>query len=284
MVLIEVLQDSFSDVLKIIPFLFVIYLFLEFMEHEAGHKMEHFLEKHRRANPIMGAVLGLLPSCGFAGAASSLFATGVISAGTLIAVYLSSSDEMLSIMISMQAPFDKIWPILVVKLIVAVIAGILIDLLVFARKQKNIDVEEFCEREHDDHSHGIFYSAFLHTVQVTVWLFVITVVFNLIVEWIGQDNLQNFVAAYPNQSVLVSTLVGMIPSCASSILLTKMYLDGVIGFAAVCAGLLVNAGTGMMVLWRVNPNMKENFKIMFMTWICGLAGGLIIELIMTLAA
>jgi hypothetical protein len=249
------------------------------MEHEAGHKMEHFLEKHRRLNPIMGTIMGLIPSCGFAGAASSLFATGVISAGTLIAVYLSSSDEMLSIMLSMQAPFSKIWPILFVKLIVAGIAGIIIDRF---SKKRSIDVEEFCEREHDDHAHGIFYSAAMHTMQVTVWLLLITLVFNLIVAWIGEDSLRMFVSSYPNQSVFAATLIGMIPSCASSILLTKMYLEGVIGFAAVCAGLLVNAGTGMMVLWRVNPNLKENFQIMFLTWLCGLIGGLLIELILVL--
>lgn len=279
MVLIDVLQDSLLDVVKIIPFLFVIYLLLEFMEHQAGHTMEHFLEKHRRANPIMGTLMGIIPSCGFAGAASSLFATGVISAGTLIAVYLSSSDEMLSIMLSMQTPFRKIWPILAVKAVIAAIAGTIIDTF---SKKRNIDVEEFCEREHDDHSHGIFYSACMHTLQVALWLLLITFVFNLFVAMIGEDNLRAFVSAYPNQSVLVSTLVGMIPSCASSILLTKMYLEGVIGFAAVCAGLLVNAGTGMMVLWRVNPSMKENFKIMFLTWVCGLAGGLLIELLISL--
>jgi len=279
MVLMDVVLDTLTDVLKIIPFLFVIYLFLEFLEHEAGHKMEHFLEKHRRMNPIFGTLLGIIPSCGFAGAASSLFATGVISAGTLIAVYLSSSDEMLSIMLSMQAPFSVIWPILAVKVVIAVIAGMIIDAF---SKKRDIDVEEFCEREHDDHSHGIFYSAMMHTLQVTIWLLLITLVFNLLVAWIGEDNLRMFVAAYPNQSVLVSTLVGMIPSCASSILLTKMYLEGVIGFAAVCAGLLVNAGTGMMVLWRVNPNLKENFKILFLTWVSGLAGGLVIELVMNL--
>ena len=279
MVLMDVITDSFVDVIKIVPFLFVIYLLLEFMEHEAGHKMEHFLERHRRLNPIMGTLMGLIPSCGFAGAASSLFATGVISAGTLIAVYLSSSDEMLSIMLSMRTPVSQIWPILLVKFIIAGIAGMLIDL--FSPK-RSIDVEEFCEREHDDHSHGIFYSALMHTLQVAIWLLVITLIFNLFVAWIGEDNLRAFVASYPNQSVLVSTLVGMIPSCASSIVLTKMYLEGVIGFAAVCAGLLVNAGTGMMVLWRVNPSMKENFKIMFLTWISGLAGGLLIELAMTI--
>lgn len=271
---LDVLLDSFLDVIKIIPFLFVIYFLLEWMESEAGHHMEHFLERHHRLNPVIGSVLGLIPSCGFAGAASSLFATGVISAGTLIAIYLSSSDEMISIMVSMHAPFDKVWPILITKLIVAIIAGLGIDLLT---KQRKIDVEDFCHREHDDHSHGILYSAIMHTIQVSIWLLVITIVFNFIVTLIGEDTLRLFVTSHPNQSVFVASLVGLIPSCASSILLTTMYLDGVISFAAVCAGLLVNAGTGMMVLWRVHPNYKENIMILLATWLCGLIAGGIIE-------
>ncbi len=271
---IDILLDSLIDVVKIVPFLFVIYLFLEYMEQQAGHKMERFLEKHRRINPLAGTLFGMLPSCGFAGAASSLYATGVISAGTLIAVYLSSSDEMLSIMISEQAPWDKVWPILLVKLISGLIAGYLIDIV---SRHRTIDVDEFCRREHDDHSHGIFYSAFLHTAEVAVWLLIITIVFNGLVAFIGQDTLRAFVANHPHQSVLAGTLVGIIPSCASSILLTTMYLEGVIPFAAVCAGLLVNAGTGMMVLFRVNPKLSDNFRILFMTWFSGFVIGLVLQ-------
>lgn len=275
-ILKDILIDTVIDVLKIIPYLFVIYLLLEWMEQETGHKMERFLEKHRRMNPLAGTLFGLLPSCGFASAASSLYATGVISAGTLIAVYLASSDEMLSIMISMKAPFSKIWPILLVKLIVGLIAGYTLD--TFSR-HRMIDVDAFCRQEHDDHAHGILHSACKHTLEVTIWLLIITFLFNGFVEWIGEDTLYTFVTNHPNQSVVVSTIVGMIPSCASSILLTTMYMDGVISFASICAGLLVNAGTGMMVLWRVNKNYRDNLKILLMTWIFGLVSGFIIDLL-----
>lgn len=273
--IIDIILDTLIDTIKIVPFLFVIYLFLEWMEQEAGHKMEHFLEKHRNLNPLAGTIFGLLPTCGFAGAASSLYATGVISAGTLVAVYLASSDEMLSIMISMQTPFSKIWPVLLIKLIAGITCGYLIDVI---SKHRTINVNEFCEAEHDDHSHGILYSSIMHTLQVTIWLFVITLIFNGIVEWIGQDALYNFIISHPNKSVLFSSLVGMIPSCASSILLTTMYLEGVITFPAICAGLLVNAGSGMLILWRVNRNLKDNFLIFFVTWICGLGIGFLLDL------
>lgn len=273
--ILDVLLDTIEDVIKIIPFLFVIYLLLEWMEQETGHKMEHFLEKHRRLNPFAGTLFGLFPSCGFASAASSLYATGVISAGTLIAVYLASSDEMISIMISSHAPISKVLPILLVKLIVGLVCGYLFDSI---SKHRKINVAAFCEEEHDDHSHGILHSTLLHTIEVTIWLFVITFAFNFFVAFIGEDTLRTFIMSYPNKSVFVCSIVGLIPSCASSILLTTMYLEGVVTFPAVCAGLLVNAGTGIMVLFRVNHNNKDNFLIIFVTWLCSVISGLLLDL------
>ena len=243
--MIDVLIDTLLDLTKIVPFLFVIYLFLEWMENQAGHKMERFLERHRRLNPLAGTLFGLLPSCGFATAASSLYATGVISAGTLVAIFLASSDEMLSIMLGMQADLSLIAPVLGVKLVVGLIAGYGFDLL---SKHRTINVDEFCQREHDDHSHGILYSACLHTLQVSLWLMVTIFVINGIVGMIGEDIIRSFILDHSSQSVLFCGLTGLIPSCASSIILTTMYVDGVIPFSAVCAGLLVNAGTGMIML------------------------------------
>ena len=273
--LIELLLDTLLDLSRIVPFLFVIYLFLEWMENQTEHRMERFLEKHRRINPLAGTLFGLLPSCGFATAASSLYATGVISAGTLVAVFLASSDEMLSIMLGMQADFSVIAPILGVKLVVGLIAGYGFDLL---SKHRTINVEEFCQREHDDQSHGILYSACLHTLQVSLWLMVTIFVINGIVGMIGEDIIRSFILDHSSQSVLFCGLTGLIPSCASSIILTTMYVDGVIPFSAVCAGLLVNAGTGMIMLYRVNPDFKDNTKILLATLVCGLVAGFILQI------
>ena len=273
--LIELLLDTLLDLSRIVPFLFVIYLFLEWMENQTEHRMERFLEKHRRINPLAGTLFGLLPSCGFATAASSLYATGVISAGTLVAVFLASSDEMLSIMLGMQADFSVIAPILGVKLVVGLIAGYGFDLL---SKHRTINVDEFCQREHDDHSHGILYSACLHTLQVSLWLMVTIFVINGLVGMIGEDIIRSFILDHSSQSVLFCGLTGLIPSCASSIILTTMYVDGVIPFSAVCAGLLVNAGTGMIMLYRVNPDFKDNTKILLATLVCGLVAGFILQI------
>ena len=273
--LIELLLDTLLDLSRIVPFLFVIYLFLEWMENQTERRMERFLERHRRINPLAGTLFGLLPSCGFATAASSLYATGVISAGTLVAVFLASSDEMLSIMLGMQADFSVIAPILGVKLVVGLIAGYGFDLL---SKHRTINVDEFCQREHDDHSHGILYSACLHTLQVSLWLMVTIFVINGIVGMIGEDIIRSFILDHSSQSVLFCGLTGLIPSCASSIILTTMYVDGVIPFSAVCAGLLVNAGTGMIMLYRVNPDFKDNTKILLATLVCGLAAGFVLQI------
>lgn len=276
-ILIDLLIDTVADTLKIVPFLFLAYLLLEWLEQEHEHKLEQMLERHRRLAPAVGACLALFPSCGFSGASSSLYTTGVISLGTLMAVYLSTSDEMLPIMISSGASWKTILPILFVKLIAAFFFGYVID---FAIPKKKINVDELCEREHDDHSHGILHSVILHTAHVAVWLFVITFLFNGIIELIGENTLRSFIASYPNRSVLVCGLVGMIPSCASSVLLSTMYMEGVITFASVCTGLLANAGTGIMILWRVNPDKKDNMKIMLILWGCSFLFGWLLNLVL----
>ena len=268
--IIDILKDTVLDLLKTVPFLFVIYFLLEWMESETGHRMERFLEKHRRINPLAGTLFGMLPSCGFANAASSLYATGVISAGTLVAVFLSSSDEMLS----MKTDFSRIAPVLLVKLCVGLIAGYACDIL---SRHRTINVNEFCEREHDDHSHGILHSACMHTIQVSLWLFVTIFIFNGLVGLVGEDVIRAFITSHASQSVLICSLLGLVPSCASSIILSTMYIDRVISFSAACAGLLVNAGTGMIMLYRVNPNWKDNLKITFTTFLFGLAAGLILR-------
>lgn len=273
--MIDLLTDAFLDTVKIVPFLFITYTVLEWMEHETGKKFEHFLENHRKIAPLAGSVFGLIPECGFCSAASSLYTTGVVSAGTLAAVYLASSDEMLPVMISSQAGMDKIGPILIVKLIVAVLAGYLAD---YYSKHTAIDVEEFCEREHCDCSHGILISALKHTLTITIWLFVIGLLLNTAIECIGMDTLRIFLLKYPKASIFLCTLTGLIPNCASSVLLTQLYLENLLSFPAVCAGLLVNSGIGMLVLFRVNPNTKDNLKIVGYVTAVSLITGCILNL------
>ena len=272
----DILIDTCGDVLRLIPFLFATYLLMEWMEHETGGKMERFLERHQKAAPVFGALFGIVPECGFSAASSSLYTSGVISAGTLIAVYLSTSDEMLPILISANAGWSRIGPILAVKVIVAIIAGCLADR--FSR-HSHAHIDTFCRQEHCDCEHeSVWKAAFEHTLRITIWLFIITFAMNGIIALIGTDSLHAFVASHPKSSVLTSTLIGMIPSCASSILLSTLYLEGVISFASVCAGLLANAGIGMLVLFRVNPHLKDNLRIIGYTWASALIAGLVLTI------
>ena len=273
--MVDVLLDTSLDVIKIVPFLFLTYLFLEWLETQTDKKFENILKKHEKLAVVYGSILGLFPSCGFSSVASSLFATNVISAGVLAAVFLSTSDEMIALMLSSGASPKVYLPILLVKLIVAIPAGLLLHSVM---KKKDMNIEEFCEREHDDHSHGILHSAIQHTIQVTIWLFIITLVLNGIVELIGMETIQAVVASNKKLSILLCAFLGMIPNCASSIILSTMYLESIITFPAVCAGLLANAGTGAIVLFRVNPKIKENLTILFYVFTVALISGLLLTL------
>lgn len=272
---LSILEDAALDVARLLPFLFATYLAMEWMEHETGNRMERFLERHRRIAPLAGALFGLVPECGFSSASSSLYTSHVISAGTLAAVYLSTSDEMLPILISRKTPVSTILQILAVKFAVALIAGYLADH--FSRHDRT-DIEAFCQREDCDCEDGIFRSALTHTLKIAVWLFAITLVIDAVMDSFGMAAMKTLITEHPSVSVLTCTLLGMIPSCASSILLSTLYLDGVINFASVCAGLLANAGVGMMVLFRVNPNKKDNLRIVSYTWIVSFASGLLLQL------
>ena len=270
----EILLDTLMDVARLVPFLFLTYLLMEWMEHQTDGAFESFLEKHRRSAPIFASLFGLIPECGFSSATGSLYTTGVISAGTLIAVFLATSDEMVPILVSSRAEPAVIFRILAVKFVVACIAGLLADRFSIHRKA---DIESFCERENCECDDGIFKSALKHTVRITLWLLVLTALINGFMAVLGEEALRSFVIAHKESGIVICTLIGLIPSCASSILLSKLYLDHIISFAAVNAGLLANAGLGLMVLFRVNPDWKNNMKIVLYIVAVSLITGFILN-------
>lgn len=270
----DILLDTTLDTLKILPFLFLTYLFLEITEHTTGDRMTGILQKHRKEGPLLGTLLGLVPECGFSSAASSLYTTGVISAGTLVSVFLSTSDEMIPIMVSMPQVRNKILPILLVKILVSIPAGYFADRILPKNKY---DIESLCQREHCDCEHGnVFHSALHHTMIVFFWIYSISFLFNFGIDAIGMEAIKSHVQSHHTISLLLSILIGFIPSCASSVLLTTLYLENIISFAAICTGLLVNAGSGMIVLLHTNKNRKENVSILlYLTAIAFLTGLLI---------
>lgn len=277
----DVILDSLIDTAKLIPFLFVTYLLMEYLEHRIGEKMQHALENGKRKwfIPVIGSLCGCVPQCGFSAAASGLFAGRVISMGTLIAIYLSTSDEMLPIMISHGTKLEIVFTVIGIKLVFGMICGIVIDLFARRKAQESGDhIHDLCEHDHCHCENGIWVSALRHTLSITIYIFLFVFVLNTAIFLIGEDNLKHIFLNIPVVGELISGLVGLIPNCAASVMITELYLEGVINFGSMMAGLFVGAGVGLLVLFRVNKNLKQNVLITALLYAVGVAGGLIVDL------
>lgn len=288
--IIDILLDTGIDALKLLPFLFITYLIMEYIEHKTGDKTKNIIKKSGKWGPVFGAILGIFPQCGFSAAAANLYAGKVITLGTLIAIFLSTSDEMLPILISEAAPIDVILKILATKLVIGIIAGLIIDFIGQAfrkkkeRQKKEETVEEIghiCEHEHCHcEKEGIFKSSIKHTLNIFVFIIIISLVMNIAIYFIGEENISNLILNMPVVGPLIAGLVGLIPNCASSVILTQLYLQNVISVGSMIGGLLVGSGIGILILFRVNENFKENVKIVTILYLIGVLSGIIIDLIM----
>lgn len=278
----EILFDTLLDSVKILPFLFLTYLVMELLEHKTGGKSKDQIRRARWSGPIWGGLLGVIPQCGFSTAASSLYAGRVITVGTLLAVYFSTSDEMLPIMISQAVPVPVMIKILGTKAIIAIISGMVVEVVytrVLKKQEKEMDIHVVCEEEHCKCEDGIVKSAAKHTIKIFFYLLLISFVLNVIVGIIGEDTLAQFFVGTPVIGELIAALVGLIPNCASSVVITELYLDGIIGAGEMMSGLLVNAGVGLLVLFRLNRNRKQNAGIIATLYGLGVFWGVIIDLI-----
>lgn len=277
--MIYILLDAIIDSLKLIPFLFVTYLLMEYLEHKTSKHMHETIKKAGKFGPIIGGILGIVPQCGFSVAATNFYAVRVITLGTLISVYLTTSDEMLPILLSESIPITTIIAILAVKLFVGIIAGFIIDLIIVKTKNEEEHVVEFCEKEHCHCEHGIIKSAIKHTLNILVFIFIITLLLNIVIEFIGEDTLSNLIYNTKILGPLIAGLIGLIPNCAASVLLSQLYIEGIISAAILISGLLVNAGIGVLVLLRVNKDIKENIKIIGILYFIGVIVGIFLQLI-----
>lgn len=280
--MLEIIEHTLVDSIKLIPFLFITYLLMEFLEHKTSSKMNNTIKKSGKYGPVVGGILGLLPQCGFSVMATNLYMGRIITIGTLISIYLTTSDEMLPILISENVPITTTLKILAIKLLIGVIAGIIIDLIYSKLNQKDSKTEEhidFCEHEHCHCEEGIFKSAIRHTVSIFIFIVLITFILNLIIHSIGEDTLSNLIMNNKILGPMIAGLIGLIPNCASSVIISKLYIENVISASIMIAGLLVNAGVGLLVLFRVNRNLKENIKITTILYGIGVISGIILELI-----
>lgn len=277
--MLDILTDSILDCVKLLPFLFLSYLAVEYIEHKMSRKTKMMIYRAGKAGPVIGSILGVVPQCGFAAAAAGLYAGGIVSPGTLLAVFLSSSDEMLPIMVSEGISMGMISKILMFKVLIAMSAGLLLD-AVAGRfgwgTHREEEAAEFCEHGHCHCSQsGIWKGALHHTIQITGFIFLITLVLGFFMDRVEVQSLSQLLGGVPVLEEALSGLVGMIPNCAASVLITQLYLQGFINTGSLFSGLLCGAGAGLLVLYRANGRWKENLLFTVILYVTGIIGGLL---------
>ncbi len=279
--LTEVIWHGLVDSLKIIPFLFVTYLLMELIEHKASDKSRQIMERAGRFGPAVGGVLGIVPQCGFSAAVSNFHAGGVVTLGTVLAVFLSTSDEMLPMLVSGRISAVGIILILAYKAAVGIAVGFILDAVLKLTKKDgvHIHIEDMCDGEVCHCEKGIFRSALSHTLTVGGFVLLITVLINTLVYFVGADKTASVFYGKPIISHLISALLGLIPNCAVSVALTDFFLEGFITAGTMLSGLFSGAGVGLLILFRVNKNHKENLLLVLLLILSGTVFGLFFDLL-----
>ena len=279
--MLDVILDTLIDALKLLPFLFVAFLIIETIEHKLNHKSKKVITKAGKVGPLFGSLLGAIPQCGFSVMATNLYVTRIITLGTLISVYLSTSDEMLPVLLSNKADFSLIFRILITKVIIGMLFGFLIDL--FLRKKKQVDAQkehyDLCEHDHCDCSHGIIKSAIKHTIITLVFILITTLILNICMEYFGNDMMNKILLKNNIFGSFITSLIGLIPNCGSSVAITQLYLDHAISYGAMIGGLLTASGISLLILFKINKSLKENIKILLLIYLLGSISGVILELL-----
>ena len=275
----EVILDTIIDSLKLIPFLLVAFLIIELLEHKLNNKTKNIITKSKKIGPIIGSLLGVIPQCGFSVMATNLYITRIITLGTLISIYLSTSDEMLIIMISEKVEISLILKILLIKIFFGIVYGLIIDKIINKKKKDKETNYELCDEEHCDCNHSILLSSIKHTLHITLFIFIITLIINTIFTLLGDNYLSKILLNNSILSPFITSLIGLIPNCAASVILTELYLNSTISLGALIGGLLTSSGSSLLVLIKNNKNKKENLSIILLLYALGVLSGIIIELI-----
>lgn len=276
--MIHVIEHTILDTIKLIPFLFVTFLLIEYIEHKINNKK--IITKSKKAGPLIGGILGIVPQCGFSASATNLYATRIISLGTLISIYLTTSDEMIPILLANKVETSVILKILGLKLLIGVICGFIID-FIFRKKKEKLEIKKLCEEDHCNcnHNHSIIKSSIIHTLSITLFILIMMFIINIIFEYLGEEFLSKILLKNSIFSNFIASIVGLIPNCGSSIMITELYLNNTITFGAMMSGLLTGSGIGILILFKSNKKLKENVFIMTTIYTIGVLSGIIIDLI-----
>lgn len=247
------------------------------MEHTAGDKVTGIISRSGRIGPLFGALLGAVPQCGFSASGAGLYSGRVITLGTLFAIFLSTSDEMLFVMISKGAPIPTLLIILGTKIVIGIVIGFVTD-LIFYRKD-SIKITDICTEEGCHCEKGVFRSAVHHTIKVFIFIFAVSFILELLIGFVGEEVIAGVMSDIPVLSNVIAAAVGLIPNCAASVVITELYLEGVISAGTMMSGLLTGAGVGTLVLFRANKRLLENVLIVVALWVLGTAIGLVLDLV-----
>jgi hypothetical protein len=280
-VLEEIFLHGLLDTLKVIPFLFLTYLLMEWLEHKENSKIISSLKKSGKAGPVLGGALGCIPQCGFGATGSSLFSARIISIGTLVAIFLSTSDEMLPVLISGRLGFLEILVIVLYKAAVGMLVGLLFDFIIrfFKKEDNEAHIHKLCQDENCHCEDGILKSSIHHTVKIGAFLLIVTLLINTIVFFLGVEVLKNSVFSIPFVGHLLTALIGLIPNCAVSVALADFYVEGIISAGTMLSGLFSGAGVGLLVLLRTNKNLKENVVIASVLAVSGVLFGMLFDVL-----
>lgn len=284
MQLLELIWHSVKDTAVIIPFLFLTYLLMEYLEHRAGNSAEKLLKRSGQFGAVVGGALGLVPQCGFSSAAAGLYSARVISMGTLISVFLSTSDEMIPIFIARpDSDLLSMLKILAVKLGISIVAGVAVDLVLRAIYKKRggaptVKIDELCERDKCHCHSNLLKSTLIHTGKISLFILIFTFVLNFLVYFVGEDTIAMIVLDKPVLANILAAVVGLIPNCASSVIISELFIGGVISAGALMSGLLVNSGVALAVLFRTNRPRKNTFIIVGIILAVAILAGIIIDL------
>ena len=279
----HVLTHAFEDSLPMLPFLFLAYLLIEWLERHHGERIERALAGGGRWGFVPGAVLGCVPQCGFSALAANLYASRVITPGTLLAVFVATSDEAVPLLAAEPGMWGALPLLLGAKVAAGVAAGFLLDVPLrrvlpaglyggYAGHADEVD----CHEEHEEHS-GILLAALRHTVEIFLFILLFSFLIGLAFEWIGEATITAFLLNMGVFQPMAAALVGLIPNCASSVLLAQLYAQGAISFGSLFAGLCAGAGIGLAVLWRVNPSWKQNLFMTGLLWAGGSLCGILLQ-------
>lgn len=274
----DIVLDTLLDALKILPFLFLAFLLIEFVEHKLNNRSKKIIAKSDKFGPALGALLGLIPQCGFSVMATNLYVTRIVSLGTLIAIYLSTSDEMVPILMSGGASLKIIALILTIKLFVGMISGFIIDFIIRKRAIQKTNYE-ICEEENCHCEKGIIKSSLIHTFKTLSFVVIVSFALNILFEYAGNEILAKVFMKNSVFGPLLSSLIGLIPNCGSSVIISELYLEGVISFGSMIAGLLTGSGVAILILFKSNKNIKENLMILSLIYGIGVIAGIFIEIL-----